>query len=192
MKRTVMFFMMMLLLGLTASIAQTDEKPYYTSLRIGASFPKDYGDISNTKLEFDAGVNLSAAVGMRLQQTVRLELEGSYRKADANKRVSGSTSTNLDGDVTIKTLMGNIYWDLPVKLQMQPYLVGGVGVGWGNVSVSGENDHRTDLAYQVGGGFSYDLSDKVTADIGYRYFGMQYPVVNIGVHEFLVGLRYGF
>ena len=105
-----------------AGTAQTVEnpassKPLYVSLKIGASIPRDSGD-ENLTFSFDNAVNVSAAVGMRLHPTMRLELEGSYRKNDIEEIdvlvVSTGAAATLSGNFTTKALLFNAYYDFPV------------------------------------------------------------------------------
>lgn len=162
---------------------QTASKPYYVSLKIGGTIPRDL-QVSGITISLDNGVNGAAAVGLQLQPTVRLELEGSYRKVDFDK---------MSGDMTVKTLMANAYYDFPVDGTLKPYLMGGIGM-----ARLGETQqflilfNDTGGAYQLGGGLSYTLSEAVTADVGYRYLGVRAEGDDLGFHEFLAGLRFGF
>ncbi|MBF0463051.1 MAG: porin family protein [Magnetococcales bacterium] len=184
-------------------------RPYYVSLKLGGSFPnKTVGsdDTSSVvRASYDDAATVAVAVGMRLHPTVRLELEGSYRKYNVNT-LSGSAPIkpiNPNSDSEVKTVMGNLYYDLPVKFLLQPYLIGGVGVASSSGSASygnmGGTGRSTNFAYQLGGGFLYPLDEAFSADIGYRYIGVGSKDDNHysserddGAHEVLVGLQYGF
>ena len=188
-----------------AGTAQTEEKPApnraYVSLKIGGSVPKnDSYNQNGSMVSFDNAVNVSTAVGMHLQPSVRLELEGSYRNYDVNASVSVvGVPFKATGDTTIRALMGNAYYDFPMDGPLKPYVVGGIGVAREDiemtVSAPGFNiaakSHHTEFAFQLGAGLSYALSETVTADAGYHYFGIR-NFDSDGYHEFLAGLRFGF
>ncbi|MEO5349292.1 MAG: outer membrane beta-barrel protein [Magnetococcus sp. YQC-3] len=188
-----------------AGTALTEEKPTpnraYVSLKIGGSVPTtDSYSQSGVKVSVDNAVNVSAAFGMRLQPSVRLELEGSYRNFDFNGNASvAGISLKATGDLSVRALMGNAYYDFSVDGPLKPYIVGGIGVARGDIEGSviapGLNvavkAYSTKLAYQLGAGLSYDLSETVAADVGYHYANVD-QLDSDGIHEFLAGLRFGF
>ncbi|MEO5348461.1 MAG: outer membrane beta-barrel protein [Magnetococcus sp. YQC-3] len=207
--------------GTAQTVEAPAEKPYYVSLKIGGSFGNEsVGSVKSgvvstgvipgvvpgavVAVSSDDAVAVSASVGMRLHPTVRLELEGAYRKYDADKITFGVTPTKITGHSEIKTLMANAYYDFPVQWQFRPYITGGAGMARSDASVSfaglTSRGHDTAFSYQLGGGLSYSLSETVTADIGYRYVGAisteESSVIRTekdgNLHEILAGLRFGF
>jgi len=128
------------------------------------------------------------------------------------------------------TLMGNFWLDLPVQpihkpLQMvfgrmprlrralEPiswYLGAGVGVAGSEIKVVEESlsgkDTDYKFAWQVGSGFGYDLTERVTLSMGYRYVDFddqEIDVKNVGnsvgsfevdreTHEFTAQIRIKF
>ncbi len=173
----------------------TSTKPFYVSFKIGGSIPRDNKDDGDT-ISFDKGVHGSAAFGLRLQPTVRLELEGSYRKVDFDQMTISGTTLSPQGDTTVKALMANAYYDFPMDSPLKPYVVGGIGRARRDMDMTAlgirVRGHETGGAYQFGGGLSYVLSEVVTADVGYRYLGLRQDGDDSGFHEFLAGLRFGF
>ena len=161
------------LASLFASPAFADEGLY---LRItgGASLMDE--DVF-VDIDFDPGYMGSAAVGYNWffpenVADVRVELEGSYRYNDTNS----IGTLPLDGDVQAFGVMVNGYFDFRTNWVVVPYLGAGFGAarvmyednGAGALNPIDDND--TKFAYQVMGGFNYDLGSNLALGIEYRYF----------------------
>ncbi|WP_193771365.1 outer membrane protein [Candidatus Magnetaquicoccus inordinatus] len=185
---------------LLSAVAGSDEPTpsrhtRYTSLKIGGTFPRDIED-SGVTISFANGLSGSVAIGMKLKNSMRIELEGAYRKVDFEKATVGRNSVNLNGDITSKSLIANVYYDFNNSSKVTPYIFGGTGYSWhngevslGNVSIKGSG---SDLAYQAGVGMSIELNPGISADINYKYFGIRLTGEDFGTHEILAGLSFGF
>jgi len=80
--------------------------------------------------------------------------------------------------------LANAYVDLGTWRGITPYI--GAGIGFGHYSVEGlkdvnvpansvflaEDNSQTNFAWAVHAGFSYDVTDRVTLDLGYRYLNV--------------------
>ncbi len=82
-----------------------------------------------------------------------------------------------------------MYFDIPTGSMITPYLGAGAGYGWG--TVDGGRD-RDGFAYALMAGASVDLTDNVSADVGYRFRNVLSSGDNPMEHQVLVGLRYKF
>ncbi|MEM8986069.1 MAG: P44/Msp2 family outer membrane protein [Pseudomonadota bacterium] len=137
-----------------------------TTIPAGTALPAGTGVGWDT--EFDAGFAISAAVGQRLIDNVRGELEIAYQSNDVDTHtdvavgggaigtedaavlISGQNA-NLgvsvgdlvaDGQGSVETiyLMANIYYDFEVPgAPLKPYVGGGLGVGFVDVDYSPSN-----------------------------------------------------
>ncbi|MBF0183722.1 MAG: porin family protein [Magnetococcales bacterium] len=202
-----------------ASAAYTMEKPYYVSLKIGGAFADDMegktkaaapvvaGDRNKTVTSsFEGNATYTVAGGLRLHPAFRLELEGGYRKLYTDSLTAkGITGLNkANGALTVKTLMANAIYDLPVSWLMKPYLLAGIGMARTDNSViykstiSSKGD-STDLAYQVGAGVTIPLTEVLNADLGYRFLNVSAEdMSNVlsskdhRIHEFYAGVQLGF
>lgn len=161
------------------------------------------------------------AIGKKLSSGISLEGELSYRKnnfdtikATGTTTVSGVTVTGtgvkvpLSGDVTSLGFMANVAYDFMKDGKIHPYVMAGLGASKidYNATVSGVslvNDSDLVLAYQVGAGVNYDVTDKVALGLSYRLFGTSDPsfVGSDGTtkleaeylnHSVLAGLTYKF
>ncbi len=62
-------------------------------------------------------------------------------------------------------ILANGYIDIPLNWVVTPYV--GAGIGWGEASGNGVSDDGVSFAAM--GGFSYDLSQSLALDLGYKY-----------------------
>jgi hypothetical protein len=67
-----------------------------------------------------------------------------------------------------ETVFGNAVVGYPIGFGVTPYILAGVGYGWGSWDkVVGKNDDRT--LYNLGGGVRYDITKAFEVDGRYRY-----------------------
>jgi OOP family OmpA-OmpF porin len=111
----------------------------YVSGSVGANFA---GDLTSshqiTKVDTDTGPLGLAALGWRLGDGFRAEIEGSYRSNGISdiftRRVNGRSEAldNFSGNVGTYAAMANLAYDLPVQAPwgLKPYIGAGVGYGW--------------------------------------------------------------
>lgn len=91
-----------------------------------------------------------------------------------------------NGDTSFTTVLGNVYFDIPTQTIVTPYLGAGVGYGWAD-----DNGDNTDgVAFGLMAGIEVNLTDNLSADVGYRY--RQILSEDTYDNEALVGLRYSF
>lgn len=119
-----------------------------------------------------AGV-LGGGVGYRFTDNLRTDLRADW------------AGLGNDDDY-LTTVLGNLYFDIPTQSIVTPYLGAGVGYGW-----SGSHDgSTTGAAFAAMAGIEVNLTDNLSADVGYRY--RQIFSEDVYDNEALVGLRYGF
>ena len=153
----------------------------------------------------------------RFQIPARLELEyGAYGDvSDVKKLAAGA---NFKRTVGVQTLLANAYWDIAEWNGFTPYV--GVGAGVAFLKNEGQlrlpkdvaqrypgrdspwSDTKAVFAGQVGLGFSYALTDSVSADLGYRFLmlddasasknGFTLRSKENHIHQFMLGLRVTF
>lgn len=177
----------------------------------GVNFSDDQ-DISgvgpgiNRNVDTDTGWAVLPSIGYRYGNGVRTEFELGYRDNDVDS-VSGAA--NGSGDITAKSAMLNLLYDVDTGSRVMPYIGGGIGyaqvdydarpVGVGLNRVSDEDNV---FAYQGIAGLSYWVNETVEVAAEYRYFATQDPDfrTSAGVpvegeydsHAALIGLRWNF
>ena len=172
----------------------------------------------------DASELLGAQGGFGYAYDNGLRLEGviGYRGGDldVSPTISGTlpgAQVNPDGTATVMDLMINGIYDFNADGTVRPYI--GVGVGGTRVrakatnrttgvapnlsAANGFSDTASGLAWQGLAGIGFALSDRLTLDLGYKYFtaeelefdGKHTSVpydVDYTDHTATIGLRYAF
>ena len=173
-------------------------------------------DIINGELGFSSGITLLGAFGCDYGD-YRIEGELGYQNNDVDSAdlfiadfYDGEDldgTADLDGDITVLSLLVNGYYDIDLGggVELSPT----VGVGVAQVSMDdvssddleaddlGLDINETTFAYQAGIGLGIPVADNIMLDARYRYFAttdftMLVVNTNIESHSALLGLRVGF
>jgi opacity protein-like surface antigen len=138
----------------------------------------------------------------------RIELEYSRRSnpLDQVKFVEGSFKAG--GKVTADSLLVNFFGAFHDNSRWSPYVGAGIGaarVEASDLQVTGQplgNGSAFVLAYQLGAGIEYALTNRLGIDLGYRFFGTTRPRfteangsgfgMDYVSHSAVLGLRVGF
>jgi len=144
------------------------------------------GDIGAAMLEWDGGKDdtgflFGAGLGWSFNQYLRADVRYSH----AGKfKVGGGT------DLTASSVMGNIYFDLPLQdWPLRPYLGTGLGYGWTDVS-PGSDDSGLAAAFMAG--VSYNMTPNLVLDAGYRFHDIMVSGPDVTDHQVMIGMRYHF
>jgi len=213
---TVIVSMMMVLMF--ASVALCGEGPakkkqhlkkveltegVYVAVNGGVAFLED-GDAGRAKdVDYfdDEGYAVTVAVGKRMaamNKQLRIEGELGYQKNEVD---DCNGCHNASGDLKAYSFLVNGYYDMVKGKKIVPYLTAGVGVA----KVDADINHRAHvedmgLAYQVGAGIAYHISDNWHIDLKYRFMGVgeieNYKLYNtepeFETQNVFLGLRYRF
>jgi len=152
------------------------------------------------KFSFKNNYGGSLAVGYIVDQW-RLEIEGSYRTNKFDKvTLSGQTAALSNLSLDDRTLMVNLFYDIPVYDCITLYVGGGLGIDWVNFKYKYQGttytiSSDTCFAYQLMAGVAYGLTEQVDLTLGYRLFGRTYAdsVQNAPISNNIeLGLRFKF
>ncbi len=144
------------------------------------------GDLGWSFLDWGGGDNDSAlavggGVGYKfndnLRSDVRLDWAGDYK-------------VGPDADLSVTTVLGNLYFDMANDTMFTPYVGAGAGYGWVNSSGGGDDD--SGLAFALMAGVGIEMTDNITLDVGYRYRDVMVSGSDPGEHQILGGVRIGF
>jgi opacity protein-like surface antigen len=152
----------------------------------------------------DNAFSFAGALGLRINNTWRVEAEASYRSADmGNINFGNGVSAPVGGSLSTYLLMANVYYDLDLGWQkLTPYLTAGLGLSFHDGEIddtTGFGADATDsdfgVAWQVGTGLKYRVTDDMAFTGGYRYLGtsqigIQGYDMDYSSHEIRVGLEY--
>ena len=167
----------------------------YFSLSTGIFSPSKTTTVDNSfkpaSIDYNVGWALGGAFGVGFDSGLRLENELVYRQT--SPRTSG-------GDLWALAWMLNVWWDARNSSPITPYFGGGFGFGRGHVASPGLIDNSgSGIAYQAGGGLDCKIDQRLSLDVGYRYFGLSDTSSNGGVgavdlvgSSVLAGLRLRF
>jgi len=152
---------------------------WYVSLFAGAASTNDVGTLyggTDYTVSFDPGYTLGIAVGKHFSENLRGEIELSGGSAQAS---AGSNDFDpgydVDGSISTKFLLGNLWYDIDAGTGFTPYVGGGVGVGFATADTTfdgntyGYGEGGSGFAFQLGTGVTFDVADNMKLDIGYRY-----------------------
>lgn len=164
------------------SVSPAVASGFYVSAYGGAN----WDDVINAKgVDDQTGSVIGATVGTSVASVpgLRVEADLSFRQNEVDL-FGGFISADHD---TV-ALMGNVVYDLPVKLgPVHPYVL--AGVGYGHTEATFEDVallklEASGVAWQLGAGLNTNLSDNVTAGIGYRYFvGPELEVLGLNLSD---------
>jgi Opacity protein and related surface antigens len=185
------------------------------------------GDDSDTV--FGGGISVGYDFSHRVGLPIRLELDYTARsegeaknRANILEQSSGKTfGTTKKDKISLQTLMVNAWVDIPTGTAVTPYLGGGIGFGFVNYksnlnfvdltagtesgSESGSTN-ETNFAWSLGAGVAYDITERWTVDLGYRYIDAGEASVSFSeggdtwgkskvkaqTHDVMLGVRYTF
>lgn len=128
----------------------------------------------------DSGFAVGGGAGYRFSDNMRADLRFDY---------GGQYSVAPGADMSVSTVLGNLYFDIPTDTAFTPYIGAGVGYGW--ASVDNGND-KNGLAYGLMAGVGIDLTDSITLDAGYRFRDVMTTGSDPMEHQILTGLRFEF
>jgi opacity protein-like surface antigen len=167
-------------------------RPYVTGI-VGASFGTinagGSGGIGTTQIQAVGSVNDTmfnggGAIGMALTRPsglLRMEVEGRSRGPMNGQTALEIFGNQLQLDVAVTggwSAMTNFWRDYFFTDRFGVYGGGGFGVGGYQYSMQEEtipfkgSSVVNTFAWQVGTGVTYQLSDRITFDTGYRFFAM--------------------
>jgi len=162
----------------------------FATLTNGGSFEAIPGSVfSSTGSVNDTLFTGGGAVGMAFAKPsgqLRLELEGRDRGAMSGPTtlaVSGETLLNQAATTTasgVWSFMTNFWRDFDLTDTVGLYGGGGIGIGGYQYQTASPDPQLTvtgastvnSFAWQVGTGVTYQMSSRVTFDVGYRFFSI--------------------
>ncbi len=118
----------------------------------------------------DGALALGGGIGYQYSDNLRADIRADW--------------AGLDGDGHLTTVLGNLYFDIPLDGALTPYLGAGAGYGWASGNDEG-------FAFALMAGVDFALTDRLSADLGYRYRQVL-DGDDPHDHQVLLGLRYSF
>ncbi len=172
------------LVAMPAFARSGDEYRPYLTLGGGVSLLADMKEthptLSDITVSSDQGFNGYIATG-RAYDDGRVEFSLGYHVTDLEEyEDSLGATTDLQGDLQVAAFLVSIFWDFNTDGAVSPYFGGGIGVcqiRLDDDTLSADNRDGA-LAYQLGLGLSFNLSENTKFDVGYKLLGVVEP--NLG------------
>jgi outer membrane protein OmpA-like peptidoglycan-associated protein len=197
-------------LAVLPTLAQAESPGLYIGLGAGATLPRE-SDLNgspsfDSNADLDTGWKGIGSLGYKFPNGLRSELELGYGQNDVDS-VSGATAS---GSFKHGSAMANAFYDFDNLLPwsaVTPFIGVGLGGGWlkaDGINVPGTriDDSDVNFAYQAMAGLNFDITDRLTANVGYRWFSIpsaDFKADNsasvdseYSAHMFMVGLRWSF
>ncbi len=204
MRKHYVLFAAALVAGLWTVPASAAEQ--YLSGNVGMTWLNDIPD-GSSRFVLDDGTGLLVAVGLdNKHQDYRFEGEVGYQTSGINSRTNGFGSTDYRGNVHVWSLMANGYYDIySTNEGFRPYLTAGAGAVRvkfddlryaGASQGSGNSEHESAFAYQIGAGVAFPITPDMKFDARYRFFSTADFRLDDGYKthysssSFLIGLRF--
>lgn len=196
-----------------------DEAPEYVPVEVGSGWylRGDIGyNFSDTPYQFtllgeetrNIHVNGSIGAGYHFNDFLRGELNLGFLSYDKLDVSSSGSRVNFENNVW--NGMANVYADLGTIAGFTPYVGGGVGLIYSSTKLDYSvlpgpttfyaDDTQYKMAYAVGAGINYKVSQNTSVDVGYQYLtapDLEYIDVDtltvkkgVDFHQVKVGLRY--
>lgn len=161
------------------------------------------GASTQSEVEGDGDARFMIGGGYGFSNGWRLDVDLMDRYAD-----TGALDNTIGtSDIQNVALMGNAIYDFNRGGRFQPYA--GLGLGLANTNFSAQfeplstiNEDETSLAAQALFGIGVGLTERLTADLGYRFYGgpdvsfslnnERVELLDTNSHDVLFGLRYAF
>lgn len=125
---------------------------------------------------FAAGVGAGMQITDNLRGDLRLDYGGEYDAAPAD-------------NLSVTTVLGNLYFDIPTETAFVPYLGAGAGYGWTSADAGGDDNG---FAFGLMAGVGIDLTEQLVLDVGYRYRDVMISGDDPSEHQLTGGLRLEF
>jgi opacity protein-like surface antigen len=180
------------------------QEGFYIAATGGGTFPDDL-PVNGFDVALDNGYAVLGAIGYDFG-TVRLELEGGYRRNDGDLSLPGLPAS-IGGTLEIYTGMANILVDIaPSGWTVSPYIGAGLGAAHAQVrdipieELADSIDDETVFAYQFMAGLSIAITGDLALGVGYRYFAAPHDTEaaapfetgKFQAHSVEAGLRFTF
>ena len=159
-------------------VVESEPGDWYVSLFVGGVWsegdttisPEGNPDVGYTfGMDMEMGYTLGLAVGTEIFENLRGEVELSVIQSHPDSFFGSPSSDEITS--TGINLLGNLWYDIDTGTGFTPYVGGGLGVGYTELTSdsSDDNINATGLVYQLGAGVTVAMTDSLALDLGYRY-----------------------
>lgn len=150
-------------LALTAGSAMAQDAGWYVRGEVGATSGGQV-DADTGAIDLDDGWIVGGGGGYAFNNGVRVEGELLY--------VDNDLDTASGGDSSMVGAFANVAYEFNNTGRIRPFI--GAGVGFAQVSYDDgvTDDDDIGFAYQAKAGVAYDINERMTAELAYRYIAV--------------------
>lgn len=143
--------------------ATAQDAGWYVRGELGGSTSGEL-DADSAPVDLDSGWVVGGAGGYAFSNGVRAEGELLY--------MSNDLDTVSEGDITTLGAFANIAYEFNSQSRIRPFV--GAGVGFAQVSYDDGvvDDDDIGFAYQARAGVAYDINERLTGELAYRYLNV--------------------
>ena len=145
------------------------------------------GDIGGSWLAWSTATTNLTYVG---DVGIGYQIDPNWR-TDLTYAMTGNYSVAPSATLNTGTIMGNIYYDWRNSTPLTPYVGVGAGYGWQYASGVGAFN-SSGIAVGLKAGVSYDITNNLALDVGYRFNDILVSGQNTPEHQVAAGLRVKF
>ncbi len=145
------------------------------------------GDVGVSYLNWGSATNNMAFVG---DVGIGYQVDPSFR-TDLTYGMTGNYTLAPGSTLSTSTIMGNVYYDWRNSTPLTPYVGVGVGYGW-QYNAGGGAFNSSAIALGLKAGVSYDFTNNLALDVGYRFNDILVGGQNTPEHQIAAGLRIKF
>lgn len=134
--------------------------------------------------DWNGGFLIGGALGVKVTESLRAEIEVSYQEIDADDAVYTNPAGvafpySGDGQSEAVFLLGNLWYDFDIGVPLMPYIGGGIGVAFVDQDIThtsgfpfGPDGSDESFAFQLGAGLKYYVTESIALEVSYRFRGI--------------------
>ena len=175
------------LLPLAATAHATDLAPSIPSEVSTTSGIYVRGDVGASWLNWGSATGNWAFVG---DVGIGYQVDQNWR-TDLTYGMTSNYTLAPGATLSTSTIMGNVYYDWRNSTPLTPYVGVGAGYGW-QYNTGGGAFNASGIALGLKAGVSYDITNNLALDVGYRFNDILVSGQNTPEHQVAAGLRIRF
>ena len=175
------------LLPLAATAHATDLAPSIPSEVATTSGIYIRGDVGASYLNWGSATGNWAFIG---DAGIGYQIDPNFR-TDLTYGMTSNYTLAPGATLSTSTIMGNVYYDWRNSTPLTPYVGVGAGYGW-QYNTGGGAFNASGIALGLKVGVSYDITNNLALDLGYRFNDILVSGQNTPEHQVAAGLRIRF
>ena len=173
MKKSVQFLLVVAMLFSVSTVAYS-ASGLYVGADLGLAFLDDsdvvdHGPpVDDMTVTADNGFSIGGFMGYAFENGYRIEGELVYQRNSFDEQKGSSAGdSSLSNNISSAAVLANGYYDFKNDSRVTPFLGGGFGFSF--VDISNADDDDIVFVYHFTAGVGFEITEKITLDLKYRY-----------------------